>query len=269
MAAQTRRASGRRRRRRGRDRRGGDRSPARRRSSGARARPDAAATTSSRATSATRPRSSTAFASVRERIGEPLHRRPRRRHHRARVGRGRGAGDVAADPRRQPDVGLPVRARGRRPACGDAGWGRIVFVASVNGRFGGSALSGPAYAASKGGLLTLARFLAREHAVDGVTANAVAPGPARHADVARRSTPTGGIGSCRCSPGGDRARDDRATWRRPSPTCAPTRPATSRGDDRRQRRSVDGVTGHGRARSRATSRRAWEISPDKAANSGS
>ena len=44
------------------------------------------------------------------------------------------------------------------------GRGRIVLVASVNGRFGGSALSGPAYAASKGGLLTLGRFLAREHA---------------------------------------------------------------------------------------------------------
>jgi NAD(P)-dependent dehydrogenase (short-subunit alcohol dehydrogenase family) len=55
--------------------------------------------------------------------------------------------------------------------------GSIVLVASVNGRFGGSALSGPAYAASKGGLLTLARFLARAHAADGITVNAVAPGP--------------------------------------------------------------------------------------------
>jgi len=55
--------------------------------------------------------------------------------------------------------------------------GRIVLIASVNGRFGGSALSGPAYAVSKGGLLTLARFLAREHAPQGITVNAVAPGP--------------------------------------------------------------------------------------------
>lgn len=55
--------------------------------------------------------------------------------------------------------------------------GSIVNVASVNARFGGSALSGPAYAASKGGLVTLTRFLAREHAADGVRANAVAPGP--------------------------------------------------------------------------------------------
>ena len=58
-----------------------------------------------------------------------------------------------------------------------AGGGRIVNVASVNARFGGSALSGPAYAASKGGLITLSRFMAREHAADGITVNAVAPGP--------------------------------------------------------------------------------------------
>jgi NAD(P)-dependent dehydrogenase (short-subunit alcohol dehydrogenase family) len=55
--------------------------------------------------------------------------------------------------------------------------GIVVNVASVNARFGGSALSGPAYAASKGGLVTLTRFIAREHAADGVRANVVTPGP--------------------------------------------------------------------------------------------
>jgi len=59
----------------------------------------------------------------------------------------------------------------------DAGGGKIVNVSSVNARFGGSALSGPAYAASKGGLLTLTRFLAREHAGENIQVNAVAPGP--------------------------------------------------------------------------------------------
>ncbi len=58
-----------------------------------------------------------------------------------------------------------------------AGGGKIVNIASVNARFGGSPLSGPAYAASKGGLLTLTRFLARDHAVDNIQVNAVAPGP--------------------------------------------------------------------------------------------
>ncbi|MBI03847.1 MAG: hypothetical protein CL468_07420 [Acidimicrobiaceae bacterium] len=57
------------------------------------------------------------------------------------------------------------------------GGGKIVNVSSVNGRFGGSALSGPAYAASKGGLITLTRFLAREHAKDNIQVNCVAPGP--------------------------------------------------------------------------------------------
>ena len=58
-----------------------------------------------------------------------------------------------------------------------AGGGRIVNIASVNARFGGSPLSGPAYAASKGGLVTFSRFLALHHAADNITVNAVAPGP--------------------------------------------------------------------------------------------
>ena len=57
------------------------------------------------------------------------------------------------------------------------GGGKIVNIASVNGRFGGSALSGPAYATSKGGLITLTRFLALEHAKDNIQVNCVAPGP--------------------------------------------------------------------------------------------
>jgi NAD(P)-dependent dehydrogenase (short-subunit alcohol dehydrogenase family) len=121
-----------------------------------------------------------------------------------------GAGTVTdEDPatwRRILEVNLTsayLLTRAAIPQMRAAGGGAIVLVASVNARFGGSALSGPAYAASKGGLVTLARFLAREHALDGITVNSVAPGP--HAtpmwdalDAARRerilSTIPGGKG---------------------------------------------------------------------------
>jgi NAD(P)-dependent dehydrogenase (short-subunit alcohol dehydrogenase family) len=95
-----------------------------------------------------------------------------------------GAGTVLDESpdrwRRILDVNLTsayLCAREAVPDMRAAGGGRIVLVASVTGRFGGSALSGPAYAVSKGGLLTLARFLAREHAADDIQVNAVAPGP--------------------------------------------------------------------------------------------
>ena len=56
-----------------------------------------------------------------------------------------------------------------------ARWGRIVFISSV------SALAGQAgqanYAASKAGLIGLARSLARELASRNITVNVVAPGP--------------------------------------------------------------------------------------------
>ena len=95
-----------------------------------------------------------------------------------------GAGGIETeDPdtwRRIIDVNLTGAYLCARQVVGGmrrAGGGKIVNVASVNARFGGSALSGPAYAASKGGLVTLSRFLAREHASDNIQVNAVAPGP--------------------------------------------------------------------------------------------
>jgi NAD(P)-dependent dehydrogenase (short-subunit alcohol dehydrogenase family) len=117
-----------------------------------------------------------AFAEVRDRIGDPVIYV----HAAGITGVGGIEDEDPATWRRILDVNLTSAYLCARQVVGGmrrAGWGRIVLVASVNGRFGGSALSGPAYAASKGGLLTLARFLAREHAPDGVTANAVAPGP--------------------------------------------------------------------------------------------
>ncbi len=52
--------------------------------------------------------------------------------------------------------------------------GRIVFFSSVAGR-SGHKNHGP-YAATKGGINQLMRVMAHEHAADGVTVNAVAPG---------------------------------------------------------------------------------------------
>ena len=56
-------------------------------------------------------------------------------------------------------------------------YGRIIMTASVNSKIG--LLHGAAYAASKHGVLGLVRTLAIETAKEGITVNAICPGPVR------------------------------------------------------------------------------------------
>lgn len=70
------------------------------------------------------------------------------------------------------------------PHMAAAGAGSIVNISSVSGIIGGApsgdstvARSGPAYAASKGGVIAFTRWVAKEVGPLGITCNAVAPGP--------------------------------------------------------------------------------------------
>lgn len=70
------------------------------------------------------------------------------------------------------------------PHMKEAGYGRIVNISSVSGINGGvtsggnekNGRSGPAYAASKGGVIALTRWVAKELGQYGITCNSVAPG---------------------------------------------------------------------------------------------
>jgi len=70
------------------------------------------------------------------------------------------------------------------PGMIDRQFGRIINVASINGKI--PSLHGAAYAASKHGLLGLTKTLALEVAKDGITVNAICPGPVHTAMNDRR-----------------------------------------------------------------------------------
>ena len=61
------------------------------------------------------------------------------------------------------------------PSMMKARWGRVIVVSSVGAYLGAPGQAN--YAASKAGLIGLARSIAREYGPRGITANVVAPGP--------------------------------------------------------------------------------------------
>lgn len=61
------------------------------------------------------------------------------------------------------------------PGMQEAGYGRIVNIASEAGRIGSKGSA--AYSAAKGGVIAFTKVIAREGARFGITANSVAPGP--------------------------------------------------------------------------------------------
>jgi 3-oxoacyl-[acyl-carrier protein] reductase len=74
------------------------------------------------------------------------------------------------------------------PHMRDRGYGKIVNVSSISGIIGGAVSkledspevtrgrSGPAYAAAKGGVIALTRWIAKDIAKDGIYVNSIAPG---------------------------------------------------------------------------------------------
>lgn len=85
-----------------------------------------------------------------------------------------GHGDWRRAMARNLDTAF-LTTRAVLPGMLERGWGRVVMVASVTGPV--MAMRGEAaYAAAKAGMVGLARAVAVDHAGDGITANAVAPG---------------------------------------------------------------------------------------------
>jgi NAD(P)-dependent dehydrogenase (short-subunit alcohol dehydrogenase family) len=83
----------------------------------------------------------------------------------------------AASWQRTIDVNLTgafLCAHRALPGMRDAGWGRVVAIGSSAGKTGGSKAMA-AYAASKAGIMALAKSIASEYAGAGVTSNALAP----------------------------------------------------------------------------------------------
>ena len=71
-------------------------------------------------------------------------------------------------------TGAFLCARRALPGMRERGWGRVIALGSSAGKTGGSKAMA-AYAASKAGIMALAKSIASEYAAHGITANALAP----------------------------------------------------------------------------------------------
>ena len=71
-------------------------------------------------------------------------------------------------------TGAFLCARRALPGMRAAGWGRVIALGSSAGKTGG-AKAMAAYAASKAGIMALAKSIASEYASAGITSNALAP----------------------------------------------------------------------------------------------
>lgn len=72
-------------------------------------------------------------------------------------------------------TGAFLASRAALPAMIARGGGSVIFIASQLGRVGGAAR--PAYCATKGALLNLARAMALDHAAQRIRVNTLSPGP--------------------------------------------------------------------------------------------
>lgn len=83
------------------------------------------------------------------------------------------------------------------PHMAEAGAGSIINISSISGINGGAVSdgeagtrSGPAYAASKGGIIALTKWVAKEYGRHGIRCNSVAPGPVESALTAGQTYDT-------------------------------------------------------------------------------